>query len=75
MMNKKKSEEYVELTCPSCGRKSRIPQTSGPPSRCQYCGKDWYISKIEVQSKESRKLRRELERARRTEIDADRERE
>jgi ribosomal protein L37AE/L43A len=74
-MDKKRWEEYVELTCPSCGRKSRIPQTSGTPSRCQHCGRDWYTSKIEVQSKESQKLRRELERARKIEIDADKDRE
>lgn len=75
MIDKKRAEEYIDLTCPSCGRKSRIPQTSGTPSRCQYCGKDWYTSKIEVQSKESRKLQKELEKARKIEIDADRNRE
>jgi ribosomal protein L37AE/L43A len=75
MMDKRKSEEYVELTCPSCGRKSRIPQTAGAPSRCEYCGKDWYTSKIEVQSEESRRLRTELERARKNEIEADKDRE
>jgi len=75
MIDKKRTEEYIDLTCPSCGRKSRIPQTSGTPSRCQYCGKDWYTSKIEVQSKESRKLQKELEKARKIEIDADRNRE
>jgi len=73
MRDKKKSEDYTELTCPSCGKKSRIPSAAGIPSRCQHCGRDWYSSKIEVQSKESRKLGKELEKARKIEIDADKE--
>jgi ribosomal protein L37AE/L43A len=75
LSDKKEGEEYTKWPCPFCGKISRAPLTAGVRSRCQHCGKDWLISGIEVQRKESRKLLEELEKRRKREVNADKERE
>lgn len=74
-MPARKGGEYIEWSCPFCGQMSRAPLTAGLSRRCQHCGKDWHTPGVEVQGKETQKFLEELEKRRKKEIDADKERE
>lgn len=75
MSDRRKGVDYIEWTCPFCGRLSRAPLTAGIHPKCQHCGKDRHVPGVEVQGKETQKFLEELEERRKREIDADKERE
>ena len=75
MVDKNKEEENITWVCPSCGQRYTAPPTAAVRTKCQNCGKEFYTEGIEVENRESRKLQDEMQRRRRKEVEADKERE
>ena len=75
MVDKNKEEENITWVCPSCGQRYTAPLTAGLRTKCQNCGKEFYISGIDIEDSKSRKLQDEIRERRRKETEADKESE
>jgi ribosomal protein S27E len=75
MASQRKKERHIEWTCPHCGAKYTAPETAAFSTTCQECGRGFYASGVEVQSKESTKIYEQMRKHRKKEIEADKEHE